>query len=67
MERALRFLKSTSVNSGGVGDATGVAEGDAIYGEADATGAGLGTGVLADGECSWALRIESDEIQANKA
>jgi hypothetical protein len=30
MDRALKFLKSTSVSGGGVGEGVGVAEGDAV-------------------------------------
>ena len=64
MERALRFLKRTSVNSGGVGDTVGVADEDVVFGEGDAVRA---TGVLTDGVWSWAARIDSDKIQADKA
>ena len=66
MDRALRFLKRTSVSCGGVGDVVGVAEEDGVFEEGDATGAVLATGVLADVVSSWAVRIESDKIQADK-
>ena len=49
MERALRFLKRTSVNCGGVGNGVGVAEEDIVFGEGDTKGAVVAAGVLTDG------------------
>jgi hypothetical protein len=67
MERALRFLKRTSVNWGGVGNGVGVAEDDVVLGEGDAKGAVAATGVLTDGVWSCAERIDTDKIQAGNA
>jgi len=64
IERAFRFLKSTSVRRGGVG----VTEDDnSAFGEDEAVGDGLTIGVLPDGVCSCAVKIEIDKIQANSA
>ena len=72
IERAFRFLKSTSVSWGGIGEGVGVIEEDkSALGEDEAVGVGVGdvpaTGVLPDGVCSCAAKIEIDKIQANNA
>jgi hypothetical protein len=68
IERAFRFLKSTSVKCGGVGEGVGVTEDDnSAFGEGEAVGDGLEIGVLPDGVCSCAVKIEIDKIQANSA
>ena len=68
IERAFRFLKSTSVRLGGVGEGVDVTEDDnSAFGEDEAVGDGLAIGVLPDGVCSCAAKIEIDKIQANSA
>ena len=68
IERAFRFLKSTSVKRGGVDEGVGVTEDDnSAFGEGEAVGDGLEIGALPDGVCSCAVKIEIDKIQANSA
>src|SRR6187455_2418235 len=63
IERAFRFLKSTSVSCG-----VGVTEDDnSALGEGEAVGDGLAIVVLPGGVCSCAVKIEIDKIQANSA
>ena len=74
MERALRFLKSTSLNGGGVAETGGVAAGASLTGDelgvvaaaGEATGAGE---VFASGRCcgsSWAGRGDVIQIDRNE-
>ena len=68
IERAFRLLKSTSVRWAGVDEGVGVTEDDnSAFGEDEAEGDGLAIGVLPDGVCSCAVKIEIDKIQANSA
>jgi hypothetical protein len=68
IERAFRFLKSTSLSWGAVGDGVGVIEEDKrAFVEDEAVGDVPAIGVLLDGACSCAVKIEIDEIQANNA
>jgi hypothetical protein len=65
IERAFKFLKRTSVNWGGVDEGVGVTEEDkSALGEDEGVG-DAAIGVLADGVCSCAVKIEIDENQAN--
>jgi hypothetical protein len=68
IERAFRFLKSTSVSWGGVGEGVGVIEEDkSASGEDEAVGDGPVIRVLPDGVRSCAVKIEIDETQAINA
>jgi hypothetical protein len=61
-------LKSTSLSWGAVGDGVGVIEEDKrAFVEDEAVGDVPAIGVLLDGACSCAVKIEIDEIQANNA
>jgi hypothetical protein len=61
-------LKSTSLSSAGVGEGVGVPEDDkGAFGEGEAAGDVRAIGVLPEGVCSCAVKIEIDEIQANNA
>jgi hypothetical protein len=67
LERAFRFLKSTSVNCGGTGEGVAVAEGDeSELGGDESAGDVPAVAALPAGVCSCAVEIEIDEIQANK-
>jgi hypothetical protein len=69
IERALRFLKSTSVNCGAPEDGAGVTEADnggvVLIGEAAGGEAAL-TGADAGGVSSWAKRAEVTNKSATK-
>lgn len=68
IERAFKFLKSTSVSCGGVGEGVGVAEEDrAAAGAAEAVGeTAVSGGRLACGS-SCAVKIDTDQIQMSEA
>ncbi|MBO0695283.1 MAG: hypothetical protein J2P56_04180 [Verrucomicrobia bacterium] len=68
IDRAFRFLKSTSVSCGGVGEGVGVdGEDKSAFGVGEAVGDVLAIGVLFKGVFSCAAEIEINEIQANNA
>jgi hypothetical protein len=60
-------LNSTSINWGGVGEGVGVSGDKSAFGEDEAVGDVPAIGLLPDGVCSCAVKIEIDEIQANSA
>jgi hypothetical protein len=61
----LRFLKSTSVSWTGVAEGGGVVGDESAFGEDEVVGDVPAIGLLADGVCSCAVKIEIDEIQVN--
>jgi len=64
IERAFKFLKSTSVSCGGVGEGVGVADKDkSAVAVGDATVVGGRPGCV----CSCAGKIETDQIEISKA
>ena len=68
IERAFKFLKSTSVSCGGVGEGVGVAEEDkAAIGAAEAVGetAVSGARVVCDSSCAG--KVGTDQIQMSEA
>ena len=68
IERAFRFLKSTSVSWGGVGEGVDAAgEAKSAFAGDEAGADGLAVGVLPEGVFSCAAKIEIKEIQANDA
>jgi len=68
MERALRFLKSTSVSCGALGEEAGVTEEDKSgVAAGDAIGDAPLTGEWPGGVSSWADKIETAQINRSEA
>lgn len=68
IERAFRFLKSTSVSCGGVGEGVGVVEEDkSAFGEREAVGDAPLEGVRPDAVSSCAGKSEIDKAQTSEA
>ena len=68
IERAFKFLKSTSVSCGGVDEGVGVAEEDrAPAGAAEAEGEIAVSGGRAACGSSCAVKIDTDQIQTSEA
>src|SRR4029077_14192823 len=67
IERAFKFLKSTSVSCGGVGEEVGVADED----KATAAGEAVGETAVSGGRVAWgsscAGKIDTEQIQTSEA
>ena len=67
IERAFKFLKSTSVSCGGVDEGVGVAEEDKAAAAAEAVGETTVSGGRVFCGSSCAVKIDTDQIQINEA
>ena len=67
IERAFKFLKSTSVSCGGVDEGVGVAEEDKAAAAAEAVGETAVSGGRVFCGSSCAVKIDTDQIQMNDA